>query len=122
MPSKQHVPMKFQLSARKFAVVQKKNAAREGKTLTIAQLETLLGRAGQRSVSQDVVGARVWTNYTLAWSIAGGEPRFVIASGHRAGGPLEFLTEGPNAAPIDSYSLIYKAPGCLAPANTIQPH
>jgi hypothetical protein len=104
--------------------ILKKDAAREGRTITIPQLETLLGRSGQRSFSQHVVGGRVWVDYTDVWSIAGSEHRFLIASGHqpagRPSGDSPFGSLG--GLPVDSWSLIYMAPGCLAAVTAVEPH
>jgi hypothetical protein len=104
--------------------ILKKDAAKQGQTITIPQLETLLGRSGQRSFLQQVVGGRVWVDYTDVWSIAGSEHRFLIASGHQPSG--EPTGDSPfgslGGMPVDSWSLIYMAPGCLAPVSAVEPH
>jgi hypothetical protein len=70
------------------------------------------------------VGGRVWIDYTDVWSITGSERRFLIVSGHQPAG--EPTRDSPFGAlggmPVDSYSLIYMAPGCLAPVSGVEPH
>jgi hypothetical protein len=101
-----------------FEIVNKqlfrKDAAQAGKSLTIAQLDSMVGQPGKRSFSQNVVGGRVWTNYTEIWRIAGNEHRFLVASGHRGGAmDPEFLHTGPGGLSILSYSLLSLSPRCF---------
>jgi hypothetical protein len=100
--------------------ILKKDGARQGNTLTIAQIEALLGQPGKTSFSRQMAGAQVWVDYTDVWSIAASEHRFLIVSGHQPARDWQMGATG--GLPVSSYSLISMAPGCLPPVSDAASH
>lgn len=92
--------------------VLNKTALREGTQLTIGQLESRIGRPGQRIVDRGVSGGQMWVNYVDIWRVTGGEPHYLFASGHRPARDWKFGAL--DNEPLDSYDLVTMFPQCLA--------
>ncbi len=95
------------------ATILKKDAARAGKGIAVAEFERLLGRPGKQSIVQSPAGGQMWVNYDELWAVAGKEHRFLIASGHR---PLRDWRTGPlDNELFESFDLVALTAECLAP-------
>ena len=95
------------------STILKKAAAQINRSISIANLEKMLGKAGQGSASEGMGGGRSFVHYEEVWKIAGTAHRFLLVYNHYPG-TLPIRAPAPGSLAVTLFDVLDVAPGCLA--------